>query len=87
MSFEVNKILDPKSIAPTLVAMDMQRLFVIDNGGIRRLSLKEGLRAFGYPEDFKFDIDEKNGYDLLGNTVVVPIIRNIATRLIQGSSI
>ena len=33
MSFEVSKVLDPKEIAPTLVAMDMQHLFVPDGNG------------------------------------------------------
>ena len=53
LSFEVSKILDPNSIAPTLVAMDMQKLYVPDGNGIRKLTLREGLRLFGYPEDFK----------------------------------
>lgn len=56
MSFEINKILNPESIAPTLVAMDMRGLFVVDGKGLRNLSLREGLRLFGYPEDFKFEI-------------------------------
>lgn len=83
LSFEVNKILDPNSIAPTLVAMDMSKLYVPDNGGIRKLTHKEGLRLFGYPEDFKFDVTEKEGYDLLGNTVVVSVIKAVATRLLE----
>ena len=56
MSYEVAKVLDPNGIAPTLVAMDMEHLFVGDNGGIRKLSLREGLRLFGYPDDFKFNV-------------------------------
>ena len=83
LSFEISKILDPKDIAPTLVAMDMQRLFVVDGEGLRKLSLREGLRLCGYPETFKFDISEKDGFDLLGNTVVVPVIQSVATHLIQ----
>ena len=83
MSFEINKILDPKYETPTLVAMDMQRLFVVDGKGLRNLSLREGLRLFGYPEDFKFEIDESLGYDLLGNTVVVPVIKAIAKRVLS----
>jgi len=82
-SFEVNKILDPKGIAPTLVAMDMEHLFVVDNTGLRRLSLREGLRLFGFPENFKFDIDDDAGYDLLGNTVVVPVIEAVSERVID----
>ena len=83
MSFEVNKILDPNGQAPTLVAMDMQGLYVVDGKGLRNLSLREGLRLFGYPEDYKFDIDRDLGYDLLGNTVVVPVISFVAERLLQ----
>lgn len=83
MSFEVSKVLDPKGIAPTLVAMDMQHLFVPDGKGIRRLTLREGLRLFGYPEDYKFDTTIEYGYDLLGNTVVVPVIKAVATRLLD----
>lgn len=83
MSFEVSKILNPKDIAPTLVAMDMQHLFVPDGNGIRPLTLKEGLRLFGYPEDYKFDVSIDEGYDLLGNTVVVPVIKAVSERVLD----
>ena len=82
MSYEVAKVLDPKGIAPTLVAMDMEHLFVGDGDGIRKLSLREGLRLFGYPDDFKFDVSLQDGYDLLGNTVVVPVIKQVALRVL-----
>ena len=83
MSFEINKILNPESIAPTLVAMDMRGLFVVDGKGLRNLSLREGLRLFGYPEDFKFEIEKSLGYDLLGNTVVVPAIEEVSKRVLK----
>lgn len=82
MSFEISKILDPSDVAPTLVAMDMQHLFVVDGKGLRNLSLREGLRLFGYPDDYKFDIEKDLGYDLLGNTVVVPVISEVAQRVL-----
>lgn len=87
LSFEINKILSPEEIAPTLVAMDMQKLYVGDNGGLRRLSLREGLRLCGYPDDIKFNVSEKEGFDLLGNTVVVPVIRAVADRLLNTINI
>ncbi len=83
LSFEINKVLSPKEIAPTLVAMDMQKLYVGDNGGLRRFTLREGLRLCGYPESYKFDVTEKEGFDLLGNTVVVPVIKAVATQLLK----
>ena len=84
LSFEINKILNPAEIAPTLVAMDMQKIFVVDGEGLRPLSMREGLRLFGYPEDFKFEISAKEGYDLLGNTVAVPVIKKISERLLES---
>lgn len=83
MSFEVSKVLSPKEVAPTLVAMDMQHLYVPDGAGIRPLSLREGLRLFGYPDDFKFSVTVDDGYDLLGNTVVVPVIEAVADRVLD----
>lgn len=84
MSFEVSKVLSPKGVAPTLVAMDMQHLYVPDGAGIRPLSLREGLRLFGYSDDFKFSVTEEDGYDLLGNTVVVPVIEAVAARVLEA---
>lgn len=84
LSFEINKVLGPNEIAPTLVAMDMQKLYVADKGGLRRLTLREGLRLFGYPETMQLNVSEKDGFDLLGNTVVVPVIKAVATRLINA---
>ena len=84
LSFEISKVMGPDEIAPTLVAMDMQKLFVADNGGLRRLTLREGLRLFGYPESMQLNVSEKDGFDLLGNTVVVPVIKAVASRLINA---
>ena len=84
LSFPISKIMGPQEIAPTLVAMDMQKLYVADNGGLRRLTLREGLRLFGYPEAMELNVTEKDGYDLLGNTVVVPVIKAVATRLLRA---
>lgn len=83
MSFEVSKILDPQGIAPTLVAMDMQHLFVVDGKGLRTLTLREGLRLFGYPDTYKLHTTIEDGYDLLGNTVVVPVIKEVASRVLD----
>lgn len=82
LSFEFSKILDPKELAPTLVAMDVAKLGVIDNGGLRRLTIRECQRLCGYPDDYHLDmIDESEAFDLLGNTVCVPVIKDISLRL------
>ncbi len=81
LSFEINKILDPDDIAPTLVATDVSRIAVPDNGGLRRLTIREGLRLFGYPESYEIPTREREAFDLLGNTVAVPVVEAIANRI------
>ena len=83
LSFEVNKILNPFEIAPTLVATDMVKIVVPDGDGIRRLTIREGLRLFGYPENYEIPVKESLAFDLLGNTVVVPVIKAVAERILD----
>ncbi len=82
LSFEFNKILDDNCIAPTIVATEADRLGVLDNGGIRRLSERECLRFFGFPESYQSNIEHKQLYDLIGNTVVVPVIKEVVKKLL-----
>lgn len=82
LSFEFTKILDPAELAPTLVAMDVSRLGVVDNGGLRRLSIREGQRLCGFPEEYDLSfLKESEAFDLLGNTVCIPVIKAISERL------
>lgn len=82
LSFELNKILDDNSVAPTIVATEADRIGVLDNNKIRRLSERECLRFFGFPEDYQTNIAHKDLYDLIGNTVVVPVIKEVAKRIL-----
>ncbi len=81
LSYEINKVLDPNGTTPTLVATDMARLVVPDGKGLRRMTLREGLRLFGYPEWFKMPVKIDEGFDLLGNTVAVNVVIAVAERL------
>lgn len=81
LSFEINKILNPKDIAPTLVATDVSRLAVPDGNGLRRLTIREGLRLFGYPEWYEIPTKEYDAFDLLGNTVAVPVVEFVSSRI------
>ena len=82
LSFEINKILNSNSIAPALVATDMERLSVVDGQGIRKLTIREGLRLFGFPESYQINLPKNKSFDLLGNTVVIPVIKNISERIV-----
>lgn len=81
LSFEFTKILDPEGVAPTVVATDVHKLAVPDEDGLRELTLREGLRLFGYNDNFIMNVDKKEGFDLLGNTVPVPVVEAISDRL------
>lgn len=87
LSFEFTKILDSNDVAPTLVATDVSHMAVVDGAGIRKLTLREGLRMFGYPENYNLSMfnDDSTGlskaFDLLGNTVVVPVVKAVAEKL------
>jgi len=84
LSFEVNKILDPNDIAPTLVATDVSRLAVPDGNGLRRLTIREGLRLFGYPDWYEIPTKEYDAFDLLGNTVAIPVVEFVVSRLAEN---
>lgn len=89
LSFEYSQFLSPYGVAPTLVAMDMEKVGIVDGEGIRHLTIDEGLRLFGY---VGYDLDylknrkqgKKIAFDLLGNSVCVPVIQVLSNRLISA---
>lgn len=89
LSFEISSFLDVNKPANTIVAMDMNTIGVVDGDGIRHLTLREGLRLFGYPETYSLEIFNetkhtlKEGYDLIGNSVCVPVIKAVALKLLS----
>lgn len=84
LSFEVSKILDPNDVTPTLVATDVTRLAVVDGDGLRKLSVREGLRLSGFPEWYTLNgVSYVESFDLLGNTVIVPVIDMVCQRYIS----
>lgn len=89
LSFEFSAFLDTDRISHTLVATDMTSIGIVDGDGIRHLTLREGLRLFGYPETYSLAPFEDGpkatelGYDLIGNSVCVPVIKAVAGRLLD----
>lgn len=87
LSFELTSILSPHGITNTLVATEVDRIGVIDKDGIRNLSIRECLRISGFPDSYQVNIPVKKLYDLIGNTVVPPVIAQVAQRLIETLTI
>lgn len=60
-------------------------LILTDSGEIRKLTPKETFNAQGYPKDFKLpDISNGQLYKQAGNSVVVPVIKQIATKICEA---
>jgi DNA (cytosine-5)-methyltransferase 1 len=83
LSFDINKILDPNNVAPTIVATDASKLAVPDGMNLRRLSTREGLRLFGYPEWYNIPSKKCDIFDLLGNTVTIPVVEFITSKIYE----
>ena len=84
LSFEFNKILDPESYTPTLVSTDVSKLAIPNHDGIRQMTIREGLRLFGFPESYTITIPNTKAFDLLGNTVCIPVIKKVALQLLKS---
>ena len=85
LSFEFTKILSPYDVTPTLVATDVHKLAVPVQDGIRPLTVTEGLRLFGFPDSYDLSFLKKaEAFDLLGNTVCVPVIKAASKKLIKS---
>jgi len=85
LSFEYSQILNPADIAPTLVATDISRLGLPVGESIRSLTIREGLRLFGFPESYNLGfLKASKAFDLLGNTVCIPVVEYVAKSLLKG---
>lgn len=83
LSFEFSKILSPDEVTPTLVATDVSKLAVPVKNGIRKLTVQEGLKLFGFPTHYDLsDLSEAEAFDLLGNTVCIPVIKAVSNKLL-----
>ncbi|WP_341756971.1 MULTISPECIES: DNA cytosine methyltransferase [unclassified Candidatus Tisiphia] len=52
--------------------------------GIRGFTVREGLRLSGYPETYSLDeLDYYKAFDLIGNTVMPPVIKEIVVRILS----
>lgn len=84
LSFRFSKILDPNNVTPTLVATDVSKLAVPVSNGLRSLTIREGLRLFGFPDNYSLsNITIPKAFDLLGNTVCVPVVKSVSEKLLD----
>jgi len=83
LSFPFSKILDPQGFAPTIVATEVGKIAVSTPKGVRPITIREGLRLSGFPEEYQLNIDYRKAFDLIGNTVIPPVIKAISLKLLE----
>lgn len=75
---------------PTLPSQETSGRFWIyipEEDKVRKLTLKECYKLMGYPDSFKMDSNKGNAYKQCGNSVVIPLITELANSIIrQGFS-
>ena len=76
------------SVSRTLSARyykDGAEILIEQSGGRnpRRLTPRECARLMGFPEDFRIIVSDSQAYRQFGNSVVVPIVRKIAEKVVH----
>jgi DNA (cytosine-5)-methyltransferase 1 len=87
MSFEIFKFLDPESISITLTSSDSNKLGIVHNGRIRRITPRECARLQGFPESYIVHPDDSAAYQQFGNAVSVPVVQAILEDFIRNNNL
>lgn len=81
---QINRIYSIDGLHPTLAASETSgRYYILDDVGVRKLTLDECFRLQGFPSDFVRPSSEAQQYHQIGNTVSVPVIEALATSLMN----
>lgn len=75
-----NRIYSVLGTHPTLPSQESSGRFwiLLEDGRVRKLSLRECYRLQGFPDDFKVDPNRGHAYLQVGNSVFVPMMRALA---------
>jgi len=85
MSFEIFKFLDPDSISITLTSSDAHKLGVVQNNIPRHITPRECARLQGFPDSFKCHPVDNYAYRQFGNTVTVPVVREVVKDFLRNN--
>lgn len=81
-----NRIYSIDGTHPTLPSQETSGRFWIyipEEDAVRKLTIKECYKLMGYPETFKIDTVKGNAYKQCGNSVVVPMVEELAKSIIR----
>lgn len=81
-----NRIYSVDGIHPTLPSQETSGRFWIyipEENKVRKLTISECYKLMGYPSNFVIDKNKGNAYKQIGNSVVIPMITEIANQIIK----
>lgn len=79
---QINRIYSSDGMHPTIASQEKNgRYFIYDNNKVRKLTINECYRFFGFPEDFKKIGNEAQLYERIGNSVCINMIRQVAIEI------
>ena len=77
-----NRIYSSNGVHPTIASQETAgRYFIYDNNKVRKLTMNECYRFFGFPEEFKKIGSNANLYERIGNSVCVNMISEVAKQV------
>ena len=77
-----NRIYSSSGTHPTLSSQEPTgRYYILHEGKVRKLTLKECCRLMGFPDDFKLVGTNAKLYNRIGNAIVVPMAKAIAVEV------
>lgn len=73
-----NRIYSSEGVHPALPSQESSgRFWIYDEGKVRKLTIRECYRIMGFPEKYKFIQNSAELYKQIGNSVCVPMIKEI----------
>jgi DNA (cytosine-5)-methyltransferase 1 len=88
LSFPITTIIDPNGFAPTIVATEAGKIAVVTEKCLRKITVSEGLMFSGFPKSYSINsINYRDAFDLIGNTVMPPVIEYVSLKLLSIKSV
>lgn len=79
---QINRIYSSDGMHPTIASQEVNgRYYIYDNNKVRKLTINECYRFFGFPENFKKIEPLSKQYERIGNSVCVPMIKEVAKQV------
>lgn len=77
-----NRIYSTEGVHPALASQESSgRFWILHNNRVRKLTIEECYKIMGFPNEFKLINSKSELYKQVGNSVAVPMIREVAKQI------